>query len=512
MAIRRRRRRWPRRSRWRGRRKYLYRRRWRPHRRHFRRKEISRTTNCYVRYYPSRRRKRISVRGWEPLGNVCYNTVASSEATPYNDLDITDPNIFTRKGTQLQGQWQGQWGHHFFTFENLLRRAQYYFNYWSGDWQGYDYLSFRGGYIWLPRLPAVSWIFYLDNSIQSNPTDKEPEGKYKFEKSWVHPGILLNRPGSRLMVNILQQPYKSLFRRIRVRPPAAWEGQYRMDVAKSFLLFHWAWTTCILSAPFFDYYCSRKGPETAKDTCILRPWFMGCAETYEKFKHTEDKQKIEKLKQQVEKDHTDTRALWVNRKHYLKSDCVAIPDATDKNPSNFFNWGPFLAQNILTGPAYEASVYFRYKLFFKVSGDSLYRRLPSKDCDNGLFPPAPGFKDGPCAEVSSRPIHRRKRPLTTSEILPGDLDESGILTERAYQRIIRSHRDFQSTRLGDESPNISPRKRVRFREPHGIRKRKRARQLLRILLGGRGESRGGGPPPNTPPITEPLDLLLNFPK
>nr|WCS65597.1 ORF1 [Torque teno Leptonychotes weddellii virus 1] len=510
MVFRRRRYRKPRRPRWRGKRKHLY---WRRRRRHFwRRRRHFRHRTAPVRYYPSRRRKRISVRGWEPLGNICFNSCASSEATPYDDLDPIGVNIFTTEDGNLKGKWAGQWGHHFFTLQNLLRRAQYYFNYWSSDWQGFDYVSFRGGYIWLPRMPAISWMFYLDTSPQSNPKEPAPEAKYKFEKSWVHPGILLNRPGAKLLISILQQPYRSLFRRIYVKPPSIWEGNYRLDEALNYLLFHWSWTTVNISAPFFDYFCSRQGKETQdKQTCIQKPWFMGFKKTWDTMtgptSNWASKNQHKLVKEKLESCGGDTRAAWVNRKFYVKSNCGAAP-AQDVIPSNFWNWGPFLPQNVLTGPAYEASIYFRYKLFFKVSGESLYRKPPSKECDGGLFPPAPGES---CTQVQTHSIHKR-RPWSDADILPGDLDEDGILTERAYQRITRSDRDIESTRLGNVTCREPPRKRVRFRESPGVLRRKRARKLIGLLLGGRRESRGGGPPPNPPPIVEPLDLLLNFPK
>nr|WCS65757.1 ORF1 [Torque teno Leptonychotes weddellii virus 1] len=451
MAFYRRRRRSFRRPKWRGRRKYLYRRRFPYRRRHWRKRRYHRRRTATVRYYPSRRRKRISVRGWE----------------------------------------------------------------------GYDYLRFLGGYIWIPRMQYISWIFGLDSSIQSNPKEEgEPEAKYKYEKTWVHPGILLNRPGNRLMLSTSQSGNRPFFRKIKVTPPAAWEGNYRMDVAKDFLLFHWYWTVCNMTASFFDFFCQRQRPKGAPDSCIQTPWFMGEKETLNSvsswFGSAAPYLNARKLKENLEKrkDYVDFRAAWVNRELYIKSDCVNAPSA-NAVPPNFHNWGPFLPQSVQLDTSIGNSIYFRYKLFFQVSGDTLYRRLPSKPCKDAVIPPAPGTSDDPCPEIQTRSIlKKRPRPKTIYDILPGDLDESGILTERAYERITGSDRSGQSARLeGDITYNrYPPRKRVRIREHPGVRKRQRARELLRILLGGRGESRGGGPPPDPPPVTEPLDLLLNFPK
>nr|WCS65857.1 ORF1 [Torque teno Leptonychotes weddellii virus 1] len=509
----------PRRSRWRGRRRNLY---WRRghHWPYHRRRRYHRSRTATVRYYPSRRRKRISVRGWEPLGNICPGDAASAEATPYLDLDQEDYNIETANQAvgPNWGQWHGQWGHHFFTLRNLLLRAKYYFNYWSGDWEGYDYIAFKGGKIWLPRMPGFSWIFYLNPSVQSNPKEKESEMKYKFDTTWVHPGILLNRPGGRIMISTFQQPYRSFFRRLNVKPPSGWEGVYRIDLAMDFLLFHWSWTTCNLTSSFFDFYCQRKrnqGESINADKCTQRPWFMGEKSQWDQIgihKNTTPYKMPHDTINNINARKQDTRSAWVNRKRYIKSDCLntATPSNT---PANFHNWGPFLPQNVLIDANAGNSLYFRYKLYFKVSGDSLYRRLPSQPCKDAVIPPAPGSDPNPCGEVQTRSILKKRTPATIYDILPGDLDEGGLLTDRAYRRITGSSGADEPTAVVTvPHRRVTSRKRVRIREPYGVSKRKRARQLIRLLLGGRGEPGGGGPPPNPPPVTEPLDLLLNFPK
>nr|ASA49065.1 ORF1 [Torque teno Leptonychotes weddellii virus 1] len=510
MAYRRRRRRAPRRSRWRHRRRPYY---WRRYHRgyHRRRRRYPRLRTAQVRYYPSRRRKRISVRGWEPLGNICPTDSASAEATPYKDLDV--PPYKVENTEQCKGQWHGQWGHHYFTFRSLLLRANYYFNYWSGDWEGYDYLSFKGGYIWLPRMPGFSWMFYLDPAIQSNPTEDEPEGKYKADKSWVHPGIFLNRPGARLMLSTLQSKGRNFYRKLKVTPPSNWEGNYRMDVAMDYLLIHWSWTTVNVTSPFYDFWCQNKAGRIDADQCNQCPWWIADKE-FSKYRNESfmTGQGADKLYEEINKFHQDSRSAWVNRKKYIKSDCTNT-GGKDKAPANFHNWGPFLPQNVLLSYQTGYSLYFRYKLYFKVSGDSLYRRLPSTPCTDTVFPPAPGTSKNPCPEISPRSILKKRRPPSIYDILPGDLDEGGLLTDGAYRRITGSSGAHESTPMVSiPHTRVTSRKRVRIREPDGIRKRKRARQLIRLHSGGRGEPGGGGPPPNPPPVTEPLDLLLNFPK
>nr|ASA48705.1 ORF1 [Torque teno Leptonychotes weddellii virus 1] len=519
MVYRRKRWRRPRRSRWRSYRRRRYWRRY-PYRHHGRRRRYFRRRTASVRYYPSRRRKRISVRGWEPLGNVCNVDDASSEASPYKDLDQIDWDPRNHDCSENDaGKWHGTWGHHFFTLRNLIYRARYYFNYWSSDWEGYDYVKFKGGYIWIPRMPYFSWLFYVDSSIQSNPKEGIPEEKYKFEKSWFHPGIFLNRPGSKLMLSTLQQPNRSFFRRIRVTPPAAWEGNYRMDAAMDYLLFHWAWSVCNVTASFFDFYCQRKRASGAPDTCPQSPWFI-CEKTVwsnAQLAHSEKIAVQKKVYETLDSHKEDPRAVWVNRKGYIKSDCANTDWSQDKIPANFHNWGPFLPQNVVLEHTTGNSIYFRYKLFFEVSGDSMFRRKPSQPCKDGVIPPAPGSESA-CPEIPTYTYleerkKKRKRPLSCYDILPGDLDSDGMLTDRAYERITRPDRSEQSARMGDVPHRHPPRKRVRFRLPHRIEHRKR--ELIRILLGGRDKPRGGGPPLDPPPVGEPpeaIDLLLNFPK
>nr|ASA48569.1 ORF1 [Torque teno Leptonychotes weddellii virus 1] len=501
----------PRRPRWRGRRKHLY--RWRKyHRPHWRRRRrYFRPRTAAVRYYPSRRRKRISVRGWEPLGNVCFGDIASSEATPYDDLDLNYLDV--ENNDSSKGKWHGTWGHHFFTFKNLIYRAQYYFNYWSSDWEGYDYISFRGGWIWIPRMPYFSWIFGLDPSIQSNPKNPGVETKYSNEKSWFHPGIFLNRPGSRLMISSVQQPNRSFFRKIRVTPPSAWKGNYRIDQGIDFLLFHWYWTVCNMTSSFYDIYCQRKREkidDEHPDTCPTTPWWIADKD----FKSLSEDLKgpSKDVYTNIKKNHYDPRSVWVDRRKYIKSDCTNTSFG-NKVPSNTHNWGPFLPQNVILSSTTGNSLYFRYKLYFKVSGSSIYRRLPSRPCSTAVIPPAPGENQQDCPDFPSDSIlEGGERPTSIYDILPGDLDSNGMLTERAYERITRPDRSRQPAKLERYLSRQGTRKRVRFREPLGVCKRKRARKLIRLLLGGRGEPRGGGSPPDPPPVRDPIDLLLNFSK
>nr|WCS66093.1 ORF1 [Torque teno Leptonychotes weddellii virus 2] len=443
-----RRRRWPwRRRRWGRRRRYS---------RHFprwshrwRRRRRFRYRTASVRYHPSRRRKILVVRGWEPLGNVCQDTLAKDEAKPYNQLDMDFDKV---KNMDCGRDWQGSWGHHYFTFELLVKRASIYFAQFSSDWRSYDYLQFLGGYIWLPRQIYIDYMFYLDYDLKTGSMDQ----MYEKTKTWFHPGILLNTPGAHLIGSPHRLGLRSGFKRINVKPPSNWEGLYNIPDAIKYIFVHWAWTWIDLEMSFMDSYCVRKTSSGGGDsTCQLDPWFAGC------------KVHNAVIQDDSNKD-TDPRAGWVDRTKYTRPH---QPRCDNVEPQNIKHWGPFCPAKIGLKVPGERSIWFKYKFFFKLSGESVYRALPTP-AGSDLVPGAPSSTIGNHGEeIQTRSI--LKRPQTESDILPGDLDSDGILTDEALARITGSGGGRQSTLLVP--------KRVRFRLPGHHRKR-RIRHLLRRLL------------------------------
>nr|WCS66097.1 ORF1 [Torque teno Leptonychotes weddellii virus 2] len=444
-----RRRRWPHRRRWyktwrRGR-SYRFRHwghRWRRRRRPFRYRTAA------VRYHPSRRRKTLVVRGWEPLGNVCENTLASKEAKPY---ELLDKDFKEAKNANCEtSTWEGSWGHHYFTFELLMRRASIYFASFSSDWRSYDYLQFLGGYIWLPRQYYLDYMFYIDYDLKTSSTDQ----MYKNPKTWFHPGILLNRPGAHIIGSPHRLGLHSGFKKIRVKPPSNWEGLYNIPDAIKYIFVHWAWTWIDLELSFMDSYCVRLASLGGGDkVCQMDPWFSGC------------KVHNAVIKDDSNKD-TDPRAGWVDRTQYAMppANCSSIDTERIKH------WGPFCPAKIGLRAPSERSVWFKYKFFFKLSGESVYRALPSP-AGSDLVPPAPSANIGNGHKVPSKPI--LKRPSTEADILPGDLDADGILTDRALERITGSSTGRQPTLLVP--------KRVRFRLSRHQRQRRISSLLRRIL-------------------------------
>ncbi|ADZ04933.1 Orf1 [Seal anellovirus TFFN/USA/2006] len=444
-------------------------RRWRPfhHWRHWRRRgRYFRHRTAAVRYRPSRRHKVVVCRGWEPLGNVCKETLASQEATPYKDIEADyDPTTSTLD--QFKGSWQGTWGHHYFTLENLVKRNRQLMNTFTSDWRGWDYYQFLGGVFYMPKISGMDYFIYLDYDLQDLKAKGDETDLYKHMKSWIHPGIYMNRYGAKMITSPHRTTAPRLFRKVRIKPPASWEGLYPINTGFKYIFCHWAWTVFDWDMPFFDSYCYLKSCATkppkpmCEQCCNERPWWSGLKDSHNMCKPNFDDNFNDS------KEAYDARATWVRRDQYQMSSCESNTPETGKD-CNCFNWGPFLPQCFPLWNSWGRSVWFKYKLFFKFSGDSVYRRTVSKDSKD-LIPEAPKGKYSQ-GEIPSSSSPRR--PLDEADILRGDLDPSGILTERAYRGITRPG--------GEEQPTMLVPKRVRFRR--GDIRRKRLRHLLSRLM------------------------------
>lgn len=334
---------------------------------------------------PARGRK-ITVRGWEPLGNICKGTSCKKRAEPYK---------FIEGGTQ--GTFSGTWGYHYFTLNQLQKRAKAYWNQWSDNWSSYDYVSFRGMKVLIPADQFHSWMISFDAYLQTK--EGYPlKPSQNNEDEWIHPGIMINNPKTHL---ILPQNYhsKARFYKLWVKPPPGWKGYERFPEAMNYIICHWCWTMFSLNQPFFDACnCTRRDI----DGCVAEPWWTANG-LYDK---------------------------WVDRSKY--EDC-AIGGTQTKT------WGPFLqAQNC---SEFRFSAYFLYKAYFKFRGTSIWRPLPSVFANDGLVPPAPGIgKSSPFTAY-------KKRPLDEADILPGDLDSDGILKDGALERITGAHHDHKRRKV-----------------------------------------------------------------
>lgn len=347
------------------------------------------------------------IRGWEPLGNVCISDGPSAEATPYFSIEP--------QANQPTATWHGTWGHHYFTFNNLLERSAARWNIWSGDWESYDYVSFLGGTIFIPQTSHIPWMINFDEYLQTRMVRYNEKSK---EDHWGHPGILFNTPKTHIIFPPYNYHRKGMYK-IRIKAPPGWQGAQRFPEAMAYICCHWIWTWCDLENAFWDITCQDRG-----STCEAGPWWAS--------------------------NHY-VLGKWVDRTQYTKFNTC---DQQDKK-----YWGPFLPAHILA-KQYQCSLFFKYKLKFRLYGDAIWRPLPRQFQSEGMVPDPPNVNEQARQEEAESQTalstHKRgKRPLSEFDILPGDLDADGILKEGAYRRITRHN-------SGDELDPLAK----RFRHLH----------------------------------------------
>lgn len=380
-------------------------------------------------YIPGRHRT-IWVTGWEPLGNLCYKgCYAATEAQPYRALE-------PQAGS---GKWQGTWGRHYFTLGNLITRANAYWCQFSEDIASFDYVQFCGGVVKIPQTAACPWMISFDEYLQVKLKAYDPR---VTEDKWGHPGIMINDLKTHMIFPPSIYQKKRMYK-IPIKPPPGWKGLQRLPDADGYICTHWLWTWWDPTRAFFD--AGQSG-----DQCEVDPWWGGQAQN-----------KI---------------ANWVNRSKYETCSSSVVSQET---------WGPFLPCKYEGYP--ECSLFFMYKLKFKVVGNALWRPLPRNIDSQGLVPEPPGRNGGRQQDPSqTEETHsERERPQSEADVWDGDLDSTGIIKDDALQRIIR---------------NSSRSERRRRRLERDRRLRHLAAKLTRIL-GQRKLLKLGRDHPPDPPLT-----------
>nr|QYD02299.1 ORF1 [Torque teno felis virus] len=348
-------------------------------RRRYRRRWRPRVRKYKISEWIPGRHEYITVTGWEPLGNLCNTDYAGTEATPYKSVEPQGG----------PGQWHGTWGAHYFTPNNLQLRAAAYWCQWSRDWATYDYIMFLGGWIKIPQTNRCTYLFNTDEYLSTTLKDYNPQ---VLEQRWVHPGILLNNPKTHVIYPPTIYKRKKYYK-IRVRAPPGWKGYQRLPDAGSFVCLHWCWTFCDLSAGFYN----SSYDSSDIHACTQEPWW----------------------------GKNNALQKWMDRSKYQQCTSSVAPEDT---------WGPFLPCRY---NAYECSLFFQYKLRFKVVGNALWRTVPRNISSKGLVPePGPPTTDELVPRAAG---DQRKRPEDEADIWAGDLDSDGLLKEKALRRIIGAH-------------------------------------------------------------------------
>nr|QYD02362.1 ORF1 [Torque teno felis virus] len=372
-----------------------FRRFWRRRRRPFwrrRRRPRGRVGWRKVFQHVPRRRKYLWVRGWEPLGNICASDGVKTEATPYFSVEP--------QGDINNSQWHGTWGKHYFTFNNLLQRAAARWCLFSSDWESYDYVMFAGGTISIPQTSHIPWLINFDEYLQTRLVRYNEKNK---EDHWGHPGILLNTPKTHIIFPPWNYRHQKMYK-IKIKPSSWVARSQRFPEAMSYICCHWLWTYCDFEHAFYDHACEVN--TNSIDTCQQQPWWVG---------------------------QNFILGKWVDRTLY-DDPCVTCQTCVNDK-----NWGPFLPQRLVP-KSLQCSLFFMYKLKFKLYGNAIWRPLPRQYQTQGLVPDPQGpntEREAVSESQASQPgvQRRRKRPRSEHDIWPEDLDSDGILTERAYRRI-----------------------------------------------------------------------------
>lgn len=354
----------------------------RQHYRGRRRHWYSGTPRVAVRQTLPQRRKWIHVRGWEPLGNVCTQTTAKMRASPYCDLE--------RGGDcTTQGQWQGTWGYHYHTMQNLLLRAKARWCRFSGDWESHDYMKFCGGWLYIPQNQDLSFIFNVDTYWLATHLSKDnpSSGPAKTaEETWVHPGYMLHAPHSHLILS-RRLSHHAKFYKIKIKVPASWESYTPIQGSIDWILWFWYWTWWDPERTFFNPCEDETG-----SSCNANPWWG----------KSDD---------------------WVDRSKY---------NPLCNGGGNC--WGPFLPSKQCSGNS--SSFWFFYKLKFKVGGESIWAPVPRIPSEQGYIPSAPS--KGSSGKIQPHPgnIGRYPRPWTPADIFPCEISDGFFINDEAMERII----------------------------------------------------------------------------
>lgn len=380
-----------------------YRRRYYPRRRrrHFHWRKWRRTE--VLREHRPRKTKWITVTGWEIMGHVgsALSWVKSGQdyslhvrrnikntvkVDHLSKMGITNDNKAQGASACDFKDFCGGYGEAQFTLAGLVQRSRACMARFSESLGGYDWIKFIGGSVTLPPSHEVNYLFRWDNHRGGN--DKERE----IENVWNHPANMLLFPMT-VIVESIERTKCCKWRRIKFKPPPAFEGWWDKDVFATFILGGYQWTTIDLDNPLgLAPYTQNVQTLT---TQYKNEWFKKkgpCPEWIDRSKYNKDF------------NESNTIATsWL--------DWVWGSLTTDKVPK----YSPFCP------PVYPTqnpqTLWFKYKFHFKVGGANLENR----------------FEEYPIHEVNQPP---QTCPTSCSACInPEDLDSDGLLTERAYRRI-----------------------------------------------------------------------------
>nr|UZV41787.1 MAG: ORF1 [Anelloviridae sp.] len=442
---------------YRRRRNFLHHRRRRWFRRHWRRAHRRRgwyrRRSRPIRQVQPRRKRLLVVSGWEILGQIgsqikyVIGTKKEDPNTPEPRIDVINPIPMNKQvqylalmipqglantcddtwtenmkrydyNTQREQEYYkgpdhwdfcGGWGYAKFDFQSLILRNLLGMNRFSESINNFTHIRFLKFKFQLIRGPSVDYLFRIQ--MHRGPQD--------FESPLVHPAHLLNMPFVTWVESIARSKCcrKKVLRRVATTDLSGW---YDIESFRNQELVSYQWTAFDPNNPL------GKNPDLPKISQVDAKWWD---DKWMRARADKNDQK-QKIKENRELD-------WQMRTTYDANFVKSIESKVRKSETSItqniwdwiFSWNdkqqkPELGKTSPFCPpilpsTYVNTLWFRYKFYFQVGGATIGRNAP----------------EWPLRETHDNTAKVCRVPGCKHCIKEGDLDDTGILTEEAYERI-----------------------------------------------------------------------------
>lgn len=328
----------------------------------------------------------------------------------------------------------GGFGFAKFTLEGLILRNMLGFNRFSEDIKGYSWVKFLGYKFELIPAVDIDYLFRIE-------PHRATEGDY--ETDLLHPANLLNMPFVTWVKSIKRSKCCRPIVKRR-RPPVDIHDWFDIQVFRNITLTSYQWTAFDSNNPM------GKNPDITTQKGTYKWW----DDSWMREIKGKDNNKAPQLS-------LNMNLTWWNRGTYDQSFVKTITKQTRTGKQSWWDWvftpqpnstavggktTPFLPP--IMPSEHINTFWFRYKFTFKFGGATISRnniQWPIHEADDTTRQ---------CAKNSDT------CPICIKE---GDLDEHGILTERAYQRITRSPERKKRKLVAELAKSLLKRNRKRVR-------------------------------------------------
>ncbi|ASH99112.1 ORF1 [Giant panda anellovirus] len=379
------------------------------------------------------------------------NNVCDEQWNPQGGRDDCEHTQRAKKPTYWD--FVGGYGQAKFDLQSLVLRNLLGMNRFSEDIRGWTHIKFLRFKFQMVRAPELDYLFRTQ--MHRSPED--------WELYAVHPAWLLNQPSVRWIQSIKRSKCCKMVT-IKRHAPIDYSGWYDIESFRNYTLVTYQWTVFDPNNPM------GKNPK------------YNTADNESKFWNDDwmRKSNVDRQGQptRIGRNLNDTLD-WMNRITY---DNTFVNNVTNNFPGAetkktwwdviFSNSDerisgkqtPFLP-SIITADR-PNTFWFRYKFYFQLGGITIARHLqkwPIREFDDDTKTCNPSARCQYC-------------------IQKGDLDEHGILKEKAFQRITESPEHRKKKLVEYLSPGSSKRKAFqRITESPGHRKKKLVEKLSRLF-------------------------------